>query len=43
MDWRLEVVIVPVGDVDRAKEFYSERVGFHVDLDHQVSDDVRIV
>jgi catechol 2,3-dioxygenase-like lactoylglutathione lyase family enzyme len=43
MDWRLEVVIVPVGDVDRAKEFYSESVGFHVDLDHQVSDDVRIV
>ena len=43
MDWTLELVIVPVSDVDRAKEFYSDKVGFHVDLDHQVTDDVRIV
>ena len=34
MDWKLEVVVVPVSDVDRAKQFYSEQVGFHVDVDH---------
>lgn len=39
---RLELVMVPVTDVDRAKEFY-ERVGFSVDHDHEVSDDVRSV
>ena len=33
MDWKLEVVQVPVTDVDRAKHFYSEQVGFLVDLD----------
>jgi catechol 2,3-dioxygenase-like lactoylglutathione lyase family enzyme len=43
MDWKLEVVVVPVSDVDRAKRFYSEQVGFVVDLDHRVSDAVRIV
>jgi catechol 2,3-dioxygenase-like lactoylglutathione lyase family enzyme len=35
MDWKLEVVVVPVSDVDRAKEFYADRVGFHVDVDHR--------
>ncbi len=35
MDWKLEVVVVPVSDVDRAKHFYSEQVGFNVDVDHQ--------
>jgi catechol 2,3-dioxygenase-like lactoylglutathione lyase family enzyme len=34
VDWKLEVVVVPVSDVDRAKAFYSEKVGFAVDLDH---------
>src|ERR1700712_1640228 len=32
MDWKLEVVVVPVSDVDRAKEFYTERLGFHRDV-----------
>ena len=43
MDWRLELVAIPVSDVDRAKAFYSERVGFVVDHDHRVSDEVRFV
>ena len=43
MEWKLEVVQIPVADIDRAKQFYSERVGFAVDLDHQVNDQVRIV
>jgi len=43
MDWRLELIQVPVSDVDRAKAFYAERVGFHADHDHQVSDDLRFV
>ncbi len=43
MDWKLEVVPVPVADVDRAKAFYSEQVGFVVDLDTQVSDAIRLV
>jgi catechol 2,3-dioxygenase-like lactoylglutathione lyase family enzyme len=36
MDFKLELVAVPVSDVDRAKEFYVERVGFAADHDHQV-------
>jgi predicted enzyme related to lactoylglutathione lyase len=43
MDWKLELVAIPVSDVDRAKAFYAERVGFVVDHDHRVSDDVRFV
>jgi len=43
MDFRLELVIVPVGDVDRAKAFYAEQVGFVVDHDQQVSDELRFV
>ncbi|MGC4895869.1 VOC family protein [Micromonospora sp. DT31] len=43
MNWTLEVVVVPVSDVDRAKEFYAERLGFAVDHDTHISDDVRIV
>lgn len=43
MDWKLEVVVVPVSDIDRAKEFYAERVGFTVDLDHAISETMRIV
>ena len=43
MDWKLEVVQVPVTDVDRAKHFYSEQVGFVVDLDTQISDEMRLV
>jgi catechol 2,3-dioxygenase-like lactoylglutathione lyase family enzyme len=43
MDWKLEVVVVPVSDVDRAKRFYSEQVGFVVDVDHVAGDNFRVV
>ena len=43
MDYRLEVVQVPVADVDAAKAFYAERVGFNADHDTQVSEEVRVV
>jgi catechol 2,3-dioxygenase-like lactoylglutathione lyase family enzyme len=43
MDWKLEVVVVPVTDVDRAKHFYSEQVGFGVDHDTRVDNDMRFV
>ena len=43
MDWMLELVVVPVSDVDRAKRFYNEQVGFEVDLDTQFDNDVRVV
>jgi extradiol dioxygenase family protein len=43
MDWRLEVVQVPITDVDRAKRFYGEQVGFNVDLDTQIGDKMRLV
>jgi catechol 2,3-dioxygenase-like lactoylglutathione lyase family enzyme len=43
MDWKLELVAVPVSDVDRAKAFYVDQVGFHADHDHQVSDELRFV
>lgn len=43
MNWTLEVVAVPVSDVDRAKSFYSEKLGFNVDHDTKVSDELRFV
>ena len=43
MDWKLEVVPIPVSDVDRAKHFYSEKVGFLVGLDTTISDEMRLV
>src|SRR5919202_4558574 len=43
MDWKLELVQVPVSDVDRAKAFYTDQVGFNADHDHQVSDELRFV
>lgn len=43
MDMKLELVTVPVTDVDRAKAFYADQVGFVVDHDHRVSDDLRFV
>lgn len=43
MDWKLELVILPVSDVDRAKAFYTEQVGFKLDVDHQASDAFRVV
>jgi predicted enzyme related to lactoylglutathione lyase len=42
MDWKLELVAVPVTDVDRAKHFYSEQVGFVVDFDTRVDDEMRL-
>ncbi len=43
MDFKLELVAVPVSDVDRAKAFYTEKVGFNADQDHHVSDGLRFV
>jgi catechol 2,3-dioxygenase-like lactoylglutathione lyase family enzyme len=43
LDFRLELVVVPVSDVDRAKAFYSEKLGFTVDVDHRAGDDFRVV
>jgi predicted enzyme related to lactoylglutathione lyase len=43
VDWRLELVQVPVSDVDRAKAFYTEKAGFNADHDHKVSDEIRFV
>lgn len=43
MDWKLELVAIPVADVDRAKAFYTEKVGFIADHDHTVDDQVRFV
>jgi catechol 2,3-dioxygenase-like lactoylglutathione lyase family enzyme len=43
MDYKLELVAVPVSDVDRAKAFYSEQLGFNLDHDHTVSDEIRFV
>jgi predicted enzyme related to lactoylglutathione lyase len=42
MDWKLELIAIPVSDVDRAKAFY-ERVGFNADHDHRVSEEIRFV
>jgi len=43
MDWKLELVAVPVTDVVRAKRFYTDQVGFNADHDHKISDDLRFV
>ncbi len=43
MDWRLELVAIPVPDVERAKAFFVEKAGFHADHDHQVNDELRFV
>ena len=43
MDYKLELVAIPVSDVDRAKEFYVERAGFNPDHDHAVGEDIRFV
>ena len=42
-DLKLELVLIPVSDVDRAKAFYTEQLGFMLDVDHQPSDDFRVV
>lgn len=43
MDMTLEVIVVPVADVERAKDFYAGKLGFNVDTDAQLSDDFRVV
>ena len=43
MDWKIELIFVPVTDVDRAKEFYVDKVGFHCDFDHRVNESLRFV
>ena len=43
MDWKLELVAIPVSDVDRAKAFYTEKAGFNADHDHQVNDELRFI
>jgi catechol 2,3-dioxygenase-like lactoylglutathione lyase family enzyme len=43
IDFRLELISVPVSDVDRARDFYVEKAGFNLDHDHTVSDDIRFV
>lgn len=43
MDWKLELVAIPVSDVDRAKAFYTDSLGFNADHDHQVSEQIRFV
>ena len=43
MNWTLEVVVVPVSDIDRAKQFYGEQMGFNLDHDTVISEEVRVV
>lgn len=43
MDWKLELVLLPVADVDRAKAFYIDQAGFNLDVDHRAGDDFRVV
>ena len=43
MDWKIEVVTIPVSDIDGARDFYTEKIGFKVDIDFKVSDDLRLV
>jgi len=38
MEWKLEVVTIPVSDLDRSRDFYAEKVGFNIDIDHTVND-----
>lgn len=43
MDWKLEVVVVPVTDIDQAKSFYLDKLGFHLDADTQPTPEMRVV
>ncbi len=43
MDWKIELIGIPVSDVDRAKDFYTQQAGFVLDHDHEVSDEIRFV
>jgi hypothetical protein len=42
-DWKLELIVVPVTDVDRAKAFYMDQAGFGLDVDHRAGEDFRVV
>jgi predicted enzyme related to lactoylglutathione lyase len=43
MEWKLELVPIPVSDVDRAKSFYADKVGFNIDHDVRATDEMRVV
>lgn len=43
MDWKLELIVLPVSDVDRSKAFYTDQLGFHLDVDHRAGDAFRVV
>jgi catechol 2,3-dioxygenase-like lactoylglutathione lyase family enzyme len=43
MDWKLELVVIPVSDIDRAKDFYIDKAGFRLDVDHRAGEDFRVV
>jgi catechol 2,3-dioxygenase-like lactoylglutathione lyase family enzyme len=43
MDWKLELIVIPAVDVDRAKTFYTEKAGFNLLVDHSAGDDFRVV
>ena len=43
MDFKYELTVIPVSDVDRAKEFYADRLGFNVDVDHSAGENFRVV
>jgi catechol 2,3-dioxygenase-like lactoylglutathione lyase family enzyme len=43
MEFKLELVLIPVSDVDRAKSFYADNAGFNLDVDHRASDEFRVV
>ena len=43
MDWKLELIVVPVTDVDRAKAFYTDQTDFNCDVDHRAGEDFRVV
>jgi catechol 2,3-dioxygenase-like lactoylglutathione lyase family enzyme len=43
MDWKIELVAIPVSDVDRAKAFYTDQIGFNADHDYQVNENLRFV
>jgi catechol 2,3-dioxygenase-like lactoylglutathione lyase family enzyme len=43
MDWKLEVVVIPVTDIDRSKSFYLDRLGFHLDVDTRPTESMRVV
>jgi catechol 2,3-dioxygenase-like lactoylglutathione lyase family enzyme len=43
MEWKLEVIVLPVADLERAKRFYAEQVGFNVDVDRQITEQFRVV